>query len=101
MKKARRPLLAAFAAVFCTSVAAQYPSKPIRMVVPFPPGGTADLAARILNQGLSQRLGQSIVVDNKAGADGAIAGVEVMRSAPDGYTLLWGTNTGMSAAPVM
>ncbi len=80
---------------------AQYPSKPIRLVVPFPPGGTADVAARILGQGLSKRLGQSVLIENKAGADGAIAGTDVMRSAPDGYTLLWGTNTGMSALPAM
>ena len=83
------------------SAAAQYPSKLIRLVVPFPPGGAADLAARVVVQPLSQAVGQTIVIDNRAGADGAIAGTDVQRAAPDGYTLLFGTNTGMCAAPAM
>ena len=96
-----RIVLLALIAAFAGSAAAQYPSRPIRMVVPFPPGGDADLAARIVVQPLSQALGQVIVIDNKAGADGAIAGSEVQKAAPDGYTLLFGTNTGMCAAPAM
>jgi tripartite-type tricarboxylate transporter receptor subunit TctC len=94
-------LLAVFALIFCETSFAQYPSKPIRLVVPFPPGGAADLTARVVSQPLSIALGQSVVLDYKAGADGAIAGSDVMRSAPDGYTLLFGTNTGMCAAPAM
>jgi tripartite-type tricarboxylate transporter receptor subunit TctC len=96
-----RIILFAVFTLFAGSAAAQYPSKPIRLVVPFPPSGAADLAARVVVQPLSQALGQSIVIDNKAGADGAIAGTDVQRSAPDGYTLLFGTNTGMCAAPAM
>jgi tripartite-type tricarboxylate transporter receptor subunit TctC len=96
-----RIILFSILTLLAGSAAAQYPSKPIRLVVPFPPGGAADLTARVVVQPLSQALGQSIVIDNKAGADGAIAGTDVQRAAPDGYTLLFGTNTGMCAAPAM
>ena len=96
-------MLAVLAALCAAALPAlaQYPAKPIRLVVPFPAGGAADIAARIVVQPLSQVLGQTIVVDNKAGADGAIAGLDVMKSAPDGYTLLFATNTGLCAAPTM
>jgi tripartite-type tricarboxylate transporter receptor subunit TctC len=86
---------------FSAVAAAQYPQKPIRMVVPFPPGGAADLTARVVSMPLGQVLGQPVVLDYKAGADGAIAGNDVRNAAPDGYTLLFGTNTGMCAAPVL
>ncbi len=91
----------ALATLGCAALAQPYPNKPLRLVVPFPPGGAADLSARIVAQALSQSLGQTIVIDNRAGADGAIAGDLVIRSAPDGYTLLFGTSTGMNAAPVL
>ncbi len=90
---------AIIATLVCSTAAAQYPNKPVRMIVPFPPGGAADLTARIFSQPLSQALGQSVVLEHRPGADGAIAGEAAMKAAPDGYTLLFGTATGMSAMP--
>ena len=96
-------LRAVFAAclLFATGAYAQYPTKPIRMVVPFPPGGSADVIARSIAQSMSQGLDQPVVVENKTGADGMIAGEAVMKAAPDGYTLIFATNTAFNAAPVM
>ena len=96
MRRIAAGLIAAFV---CSTAAAQYPNKPIRMIVPFPPGGAADLTARIISLPMSQALGQTVVLEHRPGADGAIAGEAVMKAAPDGYTLLFGTATGMSAMP--
>jgi tripartite-type tricarboxylate transporter receptor subunit TctC len=81
--------------------AAQYPAKPIRMIVPFPAGSATDTITRILSNSVSQAIGQPLVVENKAGADGAIAAAEVAKSPGDGYTLLMATNSPMSAVPAM
>ncbi|HEX5611154.1 MAG TPA: tripartite tricarboxylate transporter substrate binding protein [Burkholderiales bacterium] len=83
------------------SAGAQYPTKPIRVVVPFPAGSATDTITRILGQSISSAIGQPIVVDNKPGADGAIAGAEVAKAPADGYTLLMATNSPMSAVPAM
>src|SRR5260221_6177860 len=73
-----------------TAVSAQeWPSKPIRWVVPFPPGGSLDLVSRILQNPVSEGLGQPIVIESRGGAGGALGTAEVARSAPDGYTFLF------------
>lgn len=80
---------------------AQYPTRPIRFVVPFPAGGLADYVTRVIATPLTQALGQQVIVDNRPGGDGAVAGTIVMKSAPDGYTIFFGTNTPMSAMPAL
>ena len=79
-------------AILATSFAvhAQFPDRPIKLVVPFAPGGVTDTSGRVVAEALSKRLGQSIVVENKAGASGNIGAQQVAGSAPDGYTLLLG-----------
>ena len=95
-----RAACAALLAVFAVSAFAQYPVKPIRLVVPYPPGGTADAIARSIATSMAQSLGQPIVIDNKPGADGVIAASAVATSPPDGYTLLFATAGAFSFAPV-
>jgi len=76
-----------------------YPSRPIKFVIPFGPGSASDTLARIAGQELTQLLGQPIVVIPKPGADGALSAIEVKRSAPDGYTFLFGTNSPLAVVP--
>ena len=92
--------VAALAATCCATANAQnYPNKPITVIVPFGPGSATDTIARIVSQNLATAMNASIIVENKAGANGAIAGTYVARSVPDGYTLLMATNSPLSAAP--
>ena len=87
--------------LFAACAAAQYPSKSIRVVVPFPAGSATDTITRILAQSVSGAVGQPVVVDTKPGADGAIAAAEVAKAPADGYTLLMATNSPMSAVPAL
>lgn len=73
------------------SAAQQYPDRPIRLIVPFPPGGGADLVARTINERLGKQLGQQVVIENKPGAGATIGADFVAKSAPDGYTILYCT----------
>ncbi|PHY07951.1 MAG: hypothetical protein CK528_01000 [Alcaligenaceae bacterium] len=84
-----------------TSWSQGYPNRSIKMIVPFPPAGAAEVTARIVAKALSEDLGQPIIIDNRDGTDGAIAGVAAINSLPDGYTLLFATTTGMNAAPTV
>ncbi|MEY4283807.1 MAG: hypothetical protein RL111_482 [Pseudomonadota bacterium] len=79
------------------SSAQSWPVRPVRLVVPFPAGSGTDVAARVVGQHLSTTLGQSFVVDNKLGAGGSIGAMEVVRAAPDGYTLFFGSSSSLAA----
>jgi len=97
----KRLLVVAGALLCAAQVFAQYPNKAIRVVVPFPAGSATDTITRILGASVSNAVGQPVVIDNKVGADGAIAGAEVAKAAPDGYTLLMATNSPMAAVPAL
>lgn len=92
--------LALLAWVMCSAVWAQdYPSKPVRMVVGFPPGGGTDVVARIIVPRMSELLGQSVVIDNRPGATGTVAAGQVAKSPPDGYTIMMGHVSVNAIAP--
>ena len=83
------------------AMAQTWPSKPIRIVLQFPPGGSTDAVARILAQSMTASLGQTVLVENRPGADGAIAGDYVARAEPDGYTFFLASNTPMMQVPLL
>ena len=93
------------AAVLSLSVlsanASDYPTRPVRIIVPFPAGSATDAITRIITQQMGESHGYKFVVENKAGADGSIAAIELKNSAPDGYTLVMATNSPLAAVPTM
>jgi len=93
-----RKTIAAILLLAASAAFAQYPAKPVRIVVAFPPGGSTDLAARVLGEKLGAALGQTFIVENKPGASGNIGAEFVAKSAPDGYTLLMAA-TSFATAP--
>ncbi len=98
----RRSLLALACALFAATAWAQpYPSKPIRLLVPFTPGGSQDVIGRLFAQKVGDALGQPVIVENKPGAGGVIATQEAARAAPDGYTLLLSTGAQMAIEPAL
>lgn len=82
-----------------TSPAPAWPTHPVRLIVAFPPGGAADLLARLIGQSLTEALGQPVVIENKGGSNGNIGGEAVARSAPDGYTLLMASGSLVAINP--
>src|SRR5690349_21685462 len=93
------PLAAAF--VCASAAAAGFPEKAITLVVPYPPGGATDTVARVVAKGMGQRLGQSVIVDNKAGAGTVIGAGAVAQASADGYTLLISSNTTFTVNPAL
>ncbi|WP_119287885.1 Bug family tripartite tricarboxylate transporter substrate binding protein [Azohydromonas sediminis] len=100
-RRATAAALALLATGLAPAVRAQerWPSRPIRLVVPFPPGGSSDVAARLLAPRLGERLGQQVVVENRPGAGGTLALGQVAKAAPDGYTLVLAAAGGLTISP--
>ncbi|HEU4353365.1 MAG TPA: tripartite tricarboxylate transporter substrate binding protein [Burkholderiales bacterium] len=98
MKNTLVGLLVFFAA---EAAAQEFPSKPVRIIVPWPPSGNVDITARTVAPALGEALGQSVVVENRAGAAGSIGSAAVAKSAPDGYTLLLGSSGTITAGPAV
>ena len=100
---ARRSLLASILALVLTgpALAQTYPTRPIRMIVPFPPGGPIDTMGRMVANEISSRLGQQVIVDNRAGAGSTLGTKAAAAAEPDGYTVLFGSSGSLAVAPAL
>jgi tripartite-type tricarboxylate transporter receptor subunit TctC len=101
MQRRNLLLLSALATLCLSAFSQSYPTKPIRMVVPFPAGGATDILARALSQKLGEKIGQTVVVENRPGAGGTIGADAASKSAADGYTLLLATSSTHSIGPAI
>jgi tripartite-type tricarboxylate transporter receptor subunit TctC len=97
MRLAKVLALAAGLAVAAVAQAQSWPTKPVRFIVPFPPGGATDISARLLGQKLQEMWGQTVVIENRGGAGGGVGAAEAARAAPDGYTLFFPSGSVMTA----
>src|SRR5258708_7833242 len=90
---------AAFGLVLFTgaALAQDWPQKPVKFIVPFPPGGATDISARLVGEKLAQIWGQQVIVENRGGAGGGVGAAEAARAAPDGYTLFWPSGSVVTA----
>src|SRR5438552_14534294 len=100
MRQLRVLVLAAFALGFASAALAQsYPTKPIKIVIPFPPGNTMDIMTRLIGPRMTERMGQQIIVENRPGASGMLGLKVVARAAPDGYTIAAGQGGNLTVLP--
>src|SRR5215475_7570448 len=97
----RRTFIAAALAAVLPAQAQAWPGKPLKLVVPYAPGGTTDVIARMVAEHLARRLGQNIIVDNKPGKGAMVGTALVAKAPPDGYTLLMATISGLSISPTL
>src|SRR5262245_45983225 len=101
MRRLTTSLLFAFAAMMSTSAGAQYPAKPITIIVPFAAGGPTDVVARLVGEHMSRTLGQPVIIENVGGAGGTIGMTRAVQAQPDGYTIAIGNTGTQSAAPAL
>ena len=104
MKSTRRTLLCAAALAWAAPLVASaqgYPTKPVRLIVPFAPGGTTDIVARIVGERMGAALGQQVLIENKAGGGGSVGAQELIKSSPDGYAIGMGTVSTTAANPAI
>ena len=97
----KRAVLFLVSMLLAASAAAQYPNRPIRLIIPFGPGSSTDVITRVISGPVSSALGQPIVIDPKPGGDGAVSGIEAAKAAPDGYTIYIGSGSPLAAVPAL